>query len=474
MVQSLTVKSATELWNRGLKALQDRDPAWDKRERYLRGDQDDPFTPEGVNEEYKDLQRQAKVNITELAINAPIQRMAVEGFRTGRESAADMGVWKDFWQANKLDSRQKVVYREMATHGLGMMSVNVNTRNVASPKVRPEVARNVWMEPDPEDPWDHIWSCKRVQTRDGLRGWVYTPDEWVGFTQGKRGDWSITDGGTNPIGELPFVPFTFNVDAANQPMAPMDKFIPQQDAVSTIRFNMLLAMQFSAFRQRVFTGYDPVIRDSKGEPIVARNPDGTPMLDENGLPKALIRATGRVGVDRALVFPGENTKVYDLNESNLDNYIKVLDSFLTTFFATGHVPPQYALNKMANLSGDGMEGAEATFQSLIKDMQMAAGEGMEAVMRKANVAAGQSHDDVASEVIWGDSEIRSFAQICDAIVKLTGTGFPMEDAWGMLPGATPTKVNLWLGHAFGEQQSLDMGLQEMANKLNTKAAAGAP
>lgn len=472
MAQALTVKTATELFDQGMKSLQERDPAWDKRERYLRGDLDNPFTPDGVNQEYKELQRQAKVNVSDLVINAPIQRMEIEGFRTGRDSKADKTVWEDFWQANKLDSRQKPVYREMATHGLGMMSVNVNDQNRKRPKIRPELARDVWMEPNPDDPWEHIWSFKRVQTRQGAKGYVYTDAEWVGFSQDKNGKWAITDGGTNPIGELPFCPFTFNVDAANRPMAPMDAFIPQQDAITTIRFNLLLAMQFSAFRQRVFTGYDPVIRDSKGEPLVKRDANGQPILDENGMEQPLVRATGRVGVDRALVFPGDQTKVYDLDESNLDNYIKVLDSFMTTFFATGHVPPQYALNKMANLSGDGMEGAEATFQSLIKDLQAAAGEGMEAVMRKANKAAGTSHEDLASEAIWGDSEVRSFAQIVDAVVKLTGTGFPMEDAWGMLPGATPSKVELWMRHAFGEQQALDMGMQEMAAKLEARAAQG--
>jgi len=474
MTQTLTVKSATDLFNQGMKALQERDSAWDKRDRYLRGALDDPFTPDGVNQEYKELQRQSKVNVSGLVINAPIQRMEVEGFRTGREADADMKVWKDFWQANKLDSRQKPVYREMATHGLGMMSVNVNDRNRDSPKIRPELARDVWMEPNPDDPWEHIWSIKRVQTRQGAKGYVYTDTEWVGFSQDKAGKWEITDGGLNPLGEQPFCPFAFNVDAANRPMAPMDAFIPQQDAITTIRFNLLLAMQFSAFRQRVFTGFDPVIRDSKGQPLVKRGADGQPELDENGMEQPLVRATGRVGVDRALVFPGEQTKVYDLDESNLDNYIKVLDSFMTTFFATGHVPPQYALNKMANLSGDGMEGAEATFQSLIKDLQAAAGEGMEAVMRKANRAAGTPHEDLASEVIWGDSEVRSFAQIVDAVVKLTGTGFPMEDAWGMLPGATPSKVKLWTGHAFGEQQALDMGLQETAAKLDARAALLVP
>jgi hypothetical protein len=75
-----------------------------------------------------------------------------------------------------------------------------------------------------------------------------------------------------------------------------------------------------------------------------------------GLPVPVCRSPGRIGVDRALVFPGADTKVFDLPESNLANYIAVLGEFLSDLFAIGQVPPQYLLNRMANLSGDALAG----------------------------------------------------------------------------------------------------------------------
>lgn len=462
---ALTTTLAREWLELGLNGLAGRDAAWKRREEYFRGVQDDPFAPEGVNDEYKSLQKQAKVNILGLAMGAPVQRLHPEGFRTGRDRPADLVAWNEVWQPNKLDSRFPIVAQDMMNHGLGMMSVSANPLNPRSPKIRPENGRYVWIEPDPADPFEGLFAVKKVALPNkGSRAFLYTASEWVQFDlEGK--DWGITAGGAHILGELPFEPFPFNVDSDGVPHAPIEAMMPQQDALNTIRFNTLLAMQFSAFRQRVFTGFDPVVRDEKGNPVLRKNTDGSLFLDANGLPVPVLNSPGRVGVDRALVFPGESTKVFDMPESSLDNYIEVYDQFLTTFFAIGHVPPQYALTKMANTSGDAMAGAESTFQSLISDLKTAAGESIEAVMRKANRARGDAFDDVASETIWGDSDIKSFAQIVDAVVKLTGSGMAHEDAWSMLPGATPPRVAEWVAHAEDQAAQQDQAMTDLAGKI---------
>ena len=71
-------------------------------------------------------------------------------------------------------------------------------------------------------------------------------------------------------------------------------------------------------------------------------------------------------------------------------------------------------------------------------------------MRLAARARGDSDDNAASEVIWGDGEARSFAQTIDAITKLIAIGFPRRPAFEMIPGATTTKVDEWIELA--EQQ----------------------
>jgi len=460
-------KLARTYLDRGLTGLAGQAVTWQRRQDYFEGRQDMPFAPEGVNTEYKALQVQSIANFLGLAMNAPVQRMQADGFRTGRDSDADLTAWNEIWQPNKMDSRQKIVYQQMYVHGRGIMSVTPVRATPKTPKIRPENGKRVWIEPNPDDPFEGLFAVKQIAMPDGsLNAYVYTDTEWVQFTLAKgEKEYALTLGGRHNLGGLPFVTFDFNVDADGVPHAPIEKLMPQQDAINTIRFNTLLAMQFSAFRQRVFTGFDPVARDQHGNIIVKRNADGTPALDLNGQPIPVLNTPGRLGVDRALVFPGELTKVFDLPESNLDNYIKVYDTFLNTFFATGQIPPQYALNKMANTSGDAMAGAESTFQSLIQDLQMAAGESIESVMRLANRARGEANEDVAAEVIWADPEIRSFAQIVDAAQKLIASGMAREDAWSMLPGATPPKVAAWVEHSNSDIEQADAGVNALAAKI---------
>lgn len=468
--------TARDYLARGLYAISQKANDWKKREDYYRGDHDLPFAPEGVNAEYLALREMAIANWVALAMDAPIQRCRADGFRTGRDSDADMATWNEVWQPNKLDARQRIVYSQMVVHGRGLMSVWPNAKNRKSPVIRPENGKRVHLEMDPEDPFTVKWAVKTFQIAaappTGL--WVppaadnrkpidvavvYDDDNWARFERiglvdnpavTTGGNWEFKKGGKNPLGESPFVAFDNRVDADGVPQSAIEPLIPAQDAINTIRFNTLLAMQFSAFRQRVFVGYDPVQRDAQGNPMIRKNPDGTDMVDANGLKVPVLNSPGRVGVDRALVFPGSETKVFDLQESNLKNYIDVLSEFLTQLFAVGQIPPQYLLSRMANLSGDALAGAESTLASLVTDLQRWMGESLEQVMRLANRARGEDEPDLASEVIWADAEARSFAQTVDAITKLISVQFPREAAFEMIPGATPPKVKRWMDMADDE------------------------
>jgi hypothetical protein len=245
------------------------------------------------------------------------------------------------------------------------------------------------------------------------------------------------------MGHVAFVPFDNRPTSSSRARSDLEPLMPMQDAINTIRFQTLLAMQFSAYRQRIVVGYDPVLRDADGKIIPMRDSNGVALQDANGQPIPIIQSPGRPGVDRLLVFPGDLTKVFDMPESRMDNYVLVLGEFLTQFFAVGQVPPQYLLSRMANLSGDALTGAESTLNSKVKQLQTAAGESLELVMRMGGRTRGQSEDDVASEVQWSQSEVRSFAATVHAVVKLISAGMAPEDAWAMLPGATPPKISVW-------------------------------
>lgn len=481
-------KTARDYLALGEWEISQKQSAWARRQGYYEGAQDLPFAPEGVNAEYESLREQSVANWLGLAMDTPTQRLRVEGFRTGRRGDADDTAWTQVWQPNKLDARQRIVYSQMMVHARGLVSV---WPNKPTPVIRPENGRRVHLQMDPGDPFTPLWVVKTytISNRPVSALWVpagasaaqstsvavvYDGQDWMRFERPSTssgasvaGSWERVGSGSHNMGLPPFVPFDLNQDADGVPHSALAPLMPAQDAINTIRFNALLAMQFSAFRQRVFTGYDPVLRDEAGKVIWQKNEDGSVKTDANGQPMPMIAQQGRIGVDRALAFPGKDTRVFDLPESNLDNYIKVLGEFLTQFFAVAQIPPQYLLSRMANLSGDALAGAESTLASLVADLQTSVGEGWEQVMRLANAASGEDSSDVASEVIWADAEARSFAQAVDAITKLIAAGFPQEAAFEMIPGATPQKVARWVEMRAAEAN--DPTLERIARDL-----AGSP
>lgn len=488
----------------GEAKLNARKPSVQKRERYVRGDQDLPFAPQGVSNEYHELRRMAVANWIGLVATAPTQRLRMEGIRTSlgdkvddrpdiaggmsRATTVDRRLWTHVFQANKWDVRQSHLYLSMTKHGRGIASVWPNRKNAAQPIVRTESFEQVHIQPDPEDPLTPQYAVKVYTVDDGapdnglilpagvtmgnrrLVGIVYDHERFARFERpdvgGLGGQWELVASGTHPMREVPFALFDYKLLDDGTPWSALDHMMHQQDALNTIRFNALLAMQFSAYRQRAVSGFDPRVYDENGEIVYRTDPDGIPILGPDGEKLPILNSPGRVGVDRMLVFPGVETKIYDLPESNLKNYVEVHSDFLSSFFATGQIPPQYLLTRMANLSGDALAGAESTFVSLLKEMQLAAGEGNEQVARLAWRAMGETEEfDPAAECLWADAEARSFSQVVDGIGKLIADGFPRRAAWEMIPGATRQRVDEWI--EMYDDESLDVQIRNASLGLDS-------
>jgi hypothetical protein len=454
----------------GRSVLSKRQQQVQRREAYVHGDQDLPFAPYGVNAEYDDLRKKAPANFLGIAIGAPTQRMRADSIKTSLGDEEEKKLWSGAWQANKLDTRQDLVYRSMMIHGRGIVSVWPNKADGARPVVRPESYERVHVQMDPDDPFTPEYAVKIYTitdrapsalilpasvSREREIGIVYDAESMVRFERPAHGGrWEKAAESTHPMRRVPFALYDLHPDSDGNPWSAVDPLMPQQDSLNTIRFNTLLAMQFAAFRQKIVVGFDPRVVDKDGNVLYKTNADGTPALDANGSMQPLISSPGRVGVDRMMAFPGHETKVFDLPESNLANYIEVYDSFLTTFFSTAQIPPQYQLGQMVNLSGDALTAAESTLASLVKELQLAAGEGHEDMLELAYYASGGTETfEPTAEVEWLDAEARSFAQVVDGITKLITQGFPRRAAFEMLPGATKTKLDGWMDEIENEQLS---------------------
>lgn len=492
----MDLTTATDRLHEGIAALEDNRPAWEYRDRYHRGEQDLPYAPPGVSREYLELREMAPANWLKIAMGAPVQRCRAEGIVTGGDHADDVALWSDVWQSNRMGSRQQIVFTESMVQGRGVMSVSADPKTKNRPRVRVESSARVHIEGDPDDPFKPLWAVKRrVEPKRASplvdvngkpfaateRAWCYDDTSWVEYVRnGPLTAWEYVRDGSHTLEDVPFVGFDVNVDASGRPHSAIDPLIQAQDAVNMIRFSALLALQFSAYRQRGVSGYDPVMRDKDNNIIWATNPDGTIRVDKDNQPIPRLNTFGRTGVDRMLAFPGKDTKIWDLEESNLANYVTLLSDFLTDLFGRGQIPPQYLLTRMANLSGDALAGAESTLASLVDDLHRTWQESLRQVMRLAERARGNTGaEHFGSQILWADAEARSFSATVDGIVKLVGSGFPRRSAFGMLPGANPQKVAGWMDEADKERRQLDAAVlgeieREVARTVPDDMPAGGP
>jgi hypothetical protein len=78
-------------------------------------------------------------------------------------------LWRNVWQANRMDSMQALPYRDMMMHGRGIVSVWPNKANKARPIVRPESNELVYVHPSEDDPFTADWSVKVFTVQDYTR-----------------------------------------------------------------------------------------------------------------------------------------------------------------------------------------------------------------------------------------------------------------------------------------------------------------
>lgn len=471
----------SDLLREGLTALQASLPEWTEEDNYYRGKHERPFAPEGVNKEYRALQEMAVAPWLRLVAKAPVQRLRVDGFRTGAQADADIGVWVNHWKANRLDARQRTIYIDAVKHGRGVVSVMRNPEKKRQSRILVESPRDVYVAYDDVDVFTPVWAVKTWTSNEGKsdksagiltsHAVVYTKTGWERFRQQSGQQWERRTGGRNPLGRVPFVEFRPEQDSLGRPLSMLRPLFPMQRAIDTQRFDLLLAAQFAAYRQRAVTGFDPVLRDEKGEIMWVTDSEGKVVLGKNGQPTPMLADIGRPGVDRLQVFPGADTKIWDLAESNLANYVTTIKMLVQQLAAIAQVPPQYLLGDMANLSGEALDAAESTLGSLSDDMKREFGASWEDVISLADLAVGGDGGSLASEAIWGDAVAKPFGVVVDGITKLISVGFPSEAAWEMLPGATQVKVLRWMEMASQERAAGNPYANALAAGLG--AAGGA-
>jgi hypothetical protein len=395
-------------------------------EAYYNGDHPLQFATSKFREAFGSLFAAFADNWCPIVVDAPVERLAIIGFRFGDGTSGDEDAWR-IWQRSSLDVESVIAHTEAGKCGRAYLLVDPND---GDPRITVEHASQVVVACDPASRRRRLAALKQWWGDDGfLYATLYLPDfifkwqsadavtdmapeiEWV-----PRRD---ENDGPNPFGEVPVIELQNTPGLMRGGESDLKPAMPIQNAVNKLCTDMLVASEFGAFRQRVLTGVE-----------IPKDPDTG---------KPLAQAEIQAAMSRLWTFESTEARAYDLPPTDLSNFVVAIEMFIQHLAAQTHTPPHYLIGQVVNASGDALKAAEAGLTSKCRRKILYFSDPWEDAMALALRAVGRNVDAADGEVLWADPEQRSLGEVTDALVKKRTLGVPLEQIW-LEMGYTPAQV----------------------------------
>ena len=403
----------------------------DRIYEFMSGTRGLPRVPEGAEREIEDLARLSLKNVLPLVRDAFVQNLCVIGYRTALAKENDPS-WR-VWQANRMDARQVEVYRPAVTYGASYVTVVRDDRKGVLWRPRsPRQLLAVYEDPQ-TDEWPEfafeMWldntsakAHRRARIYDNE--FVYPVDLGEVAASSVMLDPNSIDFGRllgrmevgEPVAhgasECPVVRFTNGRDADDVIVGEIEPLTVLQRALNSVNFDSLIVSRFGAFPQKVITGW-------------------------SGSASDVLAASAR----RVWAFDDPDVKATTMSAADLGQYDAKMTEMLEFVATVAQVSPAKLNPKLSHVSADALAAAEANEQRKTESKRDTFGESWEQCFRLSAEIMGDSdtEDDESAEVVWRDTEARSFAAVVDGIGKLAAAGVPLEELVDMIPGTTQAK-----------------------------------
>lgn len=400
-------------------------------ENYYAGRQPQVFQTAKFRNAFGSMFHTLSDNWCRTVVDAPVERLGIDGFRFGDQKQADTEAW-DIWQENGLDADSIMAHTEAVKCGRAYIMV-APPQDGGAPLITVEHPSQVVVAHAAGNRRVRLAALKKWLGEDGfLYATVYLPNEVVKYRsefatddnrQGTEIKWQLRPGdrgGTNSLGVVPIIPLYNNPSMLLGGQSDLLTAIPLQDAINKEIADLLVASEFAAFPQRVATGVEvPTLEDGTPDPAFEL----------------------KTSVTRLLVSENENAQFSQLAAADLNNYVNAITLFLQHLAAQTRTPPHYLLGQIVNASGDALKAAETGLVAKTKRKQVDFADPWEEAIRLAFKAQGNTAQFATNaETIWKDPEYRSQGELVDALVKQATIGVPQEILWEKA-GYTPQEID---------------------------------
>jgi hypothetical protein len=380
---------------------------------YYRGDHPLPWLAPQARDEFRRILKMTRSNYMGLVVDATAERMQVEGFRIGTDSAADAETWR-IWQANGLDTYSDQAILESLIGGRAYMLVAPNVKDQATP--------HMWVEHPTQAIVEYVPGTNRRERAAGLKVW---DDEWTGEVHATlylpgflfkfktrrpqsgvmpdKPTWEQREvagedfGAANPLGLVPLVEIANNPRLLTGGVSEMSDVTDGQDRVNKTLADRLITQDFGAFPQKWAVAWPD--EDEAGNP--------TPPID--------------VGRDRMVTTSVAETKFGQWDAAPLDPYSAAKREDVKDIAARTRTPAQYLLGEMSNVNGDTLKASQSGLIAKCRQRHRTHGEGFEDFVQIARFAAGMAPAP-SMETVWRNPEFRTEGETTDAAVKKLQSG----------------------------------------------------
>ena len=221
----------------------------------------------------------------------------------------------------------------------------------------------------------------------------------------------------NPLGEVPIVEVGNRPNLLGEPLSEIASVIPLQDSINMLWAYLFLAADYASLPARVVLGASPPvvpIHDEKGTQIGERPVDMKDLSEK-----------------RMMFVNDPDAKISQWDAARLDVFTDTIEVAVGHIAAQTRTPPHYLVaNKgISNISGDALTAAEIGLVQKANEFITFANPSLREVLRL--VAAVLDDKTLtgsvrAAQVVWKNREIRSEAQLADALLKKRQIGYPFE------------------------------------------------
>lgn len=359
-----------------LERFKERSAAYAKAEQYYLGRHNLAYATEKFENAFGTLFREFAMNLCPAVVDAVRDKLVVTEFRVeeGEGTIADEA-WK-IWQANRMGIRSGEIHKEAARAGDAYAIVWVNPEGRVT--IYPNKASTCTVFYDDENPGKILWAAKLWEREDKqFRLNLFYPDRTERYITKKEG---VKDGMmkakqhstipeakafeqfeepiANPYGIVPVFHFANNGDIGSFGISELKNAIPVQDALNKSVLDMMVAMEFAAYRQRWAAGIE-IDYDDEGKPI----------------------APFKAGISHLWITENPDAKFGDFQASDLEKFLKVKESFRVDLACVTGTPIYYFMQTSGDFpSGEALRKAETRFVNKIRDRQESFGAVWEDVM----------------------------------------------------------------------------------------------